>query len=234
MAKIKFGAIVTDIRGSIDSVTYSRSRYGAYARKKVTPVNPATSAQTIARSAFGAASSLFRSLGAEVVDAWNQIAPDYSRSNIFGDNLPLSGSTLFTKLKTQLLAIGVTADPSPIAPVTVPEVAADEFVADISAQTLETTDLSATDANQRIAVYATAPVSGGKSFFARSQFRLIKVKTESQAAGAFAMTGEYEAVYGSAIANSTPGQKIGIMLKYVDIRNGQSGAEYRQTVVLQA
>lgn len=233
MAKIKFGAIVTDIRGSIDSVTYSRSRYGAYARKKVTPVNPATSAQSLARSAFGAASSLFRSLGAAVVDAWNAIAPEYQRSNIFGDNLPLSGSTLFTKLKTQLLAVGISTDPSPISPVTVPEIGAVSFLADVSDNNLELDSLPACNANQVIAIYATAPFSAGRSFVARSQYRFIQAIPASTTAGAADILANYTAVFGNPLVSANVGLKMRAMCKYVDTRNGQSGpAAYFDAVIV--
>ena len=229
MAKIKFGAIVTDIRGSIDSVTYSRSRYGAYARKKVTPVNPATVAQSAARAIFGAASSLFRSLGSSVVDAWNAVAPEYSRANIFGDNLPLSGSTLFTKLKTQLMVAGITTDPDAISPVTVPVLEAGALDADKSDNSIELSSVPATNANQVIVAYATAPYSPGKTFVPRSAFRLVAVRPVSTATGSFDLSAEYITVFGNAIANAAVGQKVTVAAKFVDTRNGQAGPEKRYT-----
>lgn len=234
MAKIKFGAIVTDIRGSIDSVTYSRSRYGAYARKKVTPVNPNTNRQSDVRSIFGAASSKFRSLGKAVIDAWNAVAPEYQRSNIFGDNLPLSGSTLFTKLKTQLVNIGITTDPSPINPVTLPDVVWDGVVADVSTGTIVLANLPATSPVQNIAIYASPPVSPGKSFFPKSAMRLIGKKDASTAAGDFDITGNYEDVFGDVLLAAFVGQKIRVACKYVDIVNGQAGPMANIDALIQA
>lgn len=224
MAKIKFGSGIADARGSVDSVTYSRSRYGAYMRKKVTPVNPNTQRQSDVRSAFGAASSQFRSLGKAVIDAWNAVAPEYQRSNIFGDNLPLSGATLFTKLKTQLVNIGTTADPSAINPVTIPDVVWDDVVADVSAGTIELINLPATTAGQKIAIYASAAVSPGKSFFGKSQMRLIGIKDVSQAAGDLDVTTMYSNVFGDILTSAYVGQKLRFSCKYVNLANGQSGA----------
>lgn len=223
MAKIKFGAIVTDVRGSIDSVTYARSRYGAYARKKVTPVDTNTNRQADVRSIFGAASSSFRSLGESVIAAWNAVAPEYSRTNIFGDNLPLSGQTLYTKLKTQLVNLGKTTDPSPINPVTVPACVLDQVVADVSDGTIEIISLPATGAGQVIAIYASAPVSPGRSFFSRSQMRLIGVKDVSLAAADLDITSMYTSVFGNVLTAAFVGQKFRTEAKYVNLANGQAG-----------
>ena len=224
MAKIKFGSGIADARGSVDSVTYSRSRYGAYMRKKVTPVNPNTPRQSDVRSIFGAASSKFRSIGMAVIDAWNAVAPEYQRSNVFGDNLPLSGATLFTKLKTQLVNIGTYDDPSPINPVTVPDVVWDGVVADVSNATIELINLPATAAGQKIAIYASAPVSPGKAFFGKSQMRLIGIKNVSLAAGDLDVTTMYSDRFGNVLTSAFVGQKLRFSCKYVNLANGQSGA----------
>lgn len=234
MAKIKFGTIVSDIRGSIDSVTFSRSRYGAYARKKVTPVNPNTERQSDVRTMFGAASSGFRSLGKAVIDAWNAVAPEYTRANIFGDNLPLSGQTLYTKLKTQLLVLGQVTDPSPINPVTIPQVTADNVVADVSTGTIVIEELAATGAGQVIAIYASAPVSAGRTFFSRSQMRLVTTKPVSGAQADLDITTAYESVFGDILTTPFVGQKLRVEAKFVNLANGQAGPSLIFDPVIQA
>ena len=234
MAKLKFGAIVSDVRGSIDSVTYSRSRYGAYARKKVTPVNPNTSLQSTARAIFGAASSKFRSLGKATIDAWNAVAPEYTRSNVFGDNLPLSGQTLFTKLKSTLVNAGITSDPSPINPVTVPAVVAGAITADVSTGTIVIAGVGATTADDVLVVSATAPVSAGRTFFGRSQFRNITTKNASTAAGDLDITAAYEDVFGDILTTPFVGQKLQVSITRVMIANGQSGVAFKQDCIIQA
>lgn len=223
MAKIKFGAIVSDVRGSIDSVTYARSRYGSYARKKVTPVNPNTAKQSVIRALFGAASAAFRSLGTSTIKAWNDIAPEYSRSNIFGDNLPLSGQTLFTKLKTQLSAAGIATNPSPIAPVTIPAIHFYEVVADVSEGTMLVKDTTATGANQVLVIRASAPVSAGRSFFSRSQMRTIWVVPSSTAAAELDILDQYATVFGTPLSAPNVGLKFRVEMFLVDTRNGQAG-----------
>lgn len=235
MAKIKFGAIVSDVRGSIDSVTYARSRYGAYARKKVTPVNPNTAKQSAIRALFGAASSLFRSLGTDLINGWNEVAPQYTRSNIFGDNLPLSGQTLFTKLKTQLTALGISENPTPMTPQTVPAPDAFEVLCDQSAATIQFKDATTTTAAQVFAIYASAPVSAGKTFFSRSELRLVKVIAASTAGAEVALYGDYSAVFGPVLGSTVSiGKKIRFQAKLVNVPNGQAGVEYHYDAIVTA
>lgn len=217
--------MVADARGSVDSTTFSRSRYGAYARKKVTPVNPNTAKQSAIRALFGAASSMWRSLGDALINAWNDVAPQYSRANIFGDNLPLSGQTLFVKLKTQLTALGITTDPNPLPPVTVPSPDAYEVLVDKSAATMQFKDTTATTADQVMAIYASAPVSPGQKFFGRSSWRLIKVVPPSTAAAETAIYSDYSAVFGAVLTGNVVGLKIRFVAKMVNVPNGQSSAE---------
>lgn len=225
MAKIKFGAIVTDVRGAIDSVVYSRSKYGAYARKKVTPVNPNTAAQSLARAIFGSASSLFKSLGAATIESWNSVAGEYSRTNVFGDNLPLSGQTLFTKLKSQLVNLQVFVNPIAISPLTVLAPFVDSVVFDQALEEITLVQLSATDATDVIAIYATSPFSAGKSFVGRSQLRLLAVKAQGTVLQDLDLTTPYINLFGTPFNINNVGLKVRFVIKRVSTINGQSSAE---------
>ena len=50
MAKILMTAIVADIRNKLNGSVFSKNRYGAYVRTKVTPVNPQSTAQQNTRN----------------------------------------------------------------------------------------------------------------------------------------------------------------------------------------
>lgn len=58
--------LIGELRGSISGQTYSRNARGAYVRARVTGTNPNTVAQQNARTAFGSASTLFKSLNPTV------------------------------------------------------------------------------------------------------------------------------------------------------------------------
>lgn len=56
MAKVTFGALVTEARNKLGGIVYSRNRHGAYSRIKITPPNPKTAAQIYTRATFKQAS----------------------------------------------------------------------------------------------------------------------------------------------------------------------------------
>jgi hypothetical protein len=53
MAKINFGQTVNDARGKLGGTVFSKNKSGAYTRRKVTPANPRTVAQSRVRNFFG-------------------------------------------------------------------------------------------------------------------------------------------------------------------------------------
>ncbi len=100
MAKIKFGAIVTDMRGKVGSQVFSRNKSGAYARSFKVNVLSATPAQITTRNRLAGFSAAWRSLTQEQRDSWQALLEVpmrhnrlivykghyfHSISNVFGD-----------------------------------------------------------------------------------------------------------------------------------------------------
>jgi len=73
MAKI-LGFTYGELRGKIGGTVYSRNKAGAYARAKVTPVNPQTVQQQTARYRFGNMSILYQALTTAAKDCWQVFA----------------------------------------------------------------------------------------------------------------------------------------------------------------
>lgn len=87
--KVKLGSIVTDARGSIGGVTYSRNHYGLYAKARVTPINPKTARQTAIRTSI-----------AFLADMWagTLTAPQRAAWDLYGSNVAMTdslGATMF-------------------------------------------------------------------------------------------------------------------------------------------
>lgn len=117
MAKIKYSALVSDMRNKLNGSVMSKNRYGSYVRNKVTPVNPQSSFQQNARQILGNLSSSFRELTASQIAAWNAKSKDFPFTDIFGDIRHLTGQTLFVKLNANLekLALPRVSDaPDPV------------------------------------------------------------------------------------------------------------------------
>lgn len=221
MAKIKFGIGVADMRGSTGAATFSRNTYGAYTRQKVTPVNPNTAKQSQARGVFGGVSAAWRGLTDAQRDIFNEYAPQYSRTNVFGDNVPLTGQGLYQKANLNINKTGQPFISTISAPVSLLPVSMASVTVDVTPGEILLTDVDATSANDAIVVSATAPYSSGRSFVGRSQYRQVAIKVPSLASANFSINALYSDAFGFGAAEMTVGQKISFKLERVNIKTGQ-------------
>lgn len=224
MAKIKFTAIVAEMRNSIAGTVFSKNKYGNYARTKVTPVNPQTTYQQVQRALIGNLAASWRGLTDAQRAQWNAMVQNYQKTDIFGDIKILSGSALYVALNTNIEKIGGTRIAVPALPVAIPELSADTYtvVYDISDNDTTinfTIDPAAVPANFALLVFATPGVSAGKTFV-KNLYRLL---------GAFAPTvgvidpsAEWMVRFGNAIA----GQKVYIKIALMSTLTGQMGVPY--------
>lgn len=219
MAITKFGNFIVDARGSINGNVYSKNKYGSYVRTKVTPVNPQTTYQQEVRSFFANQSQAWRALTQAQRDAWNAAAPDFTRTNIFGDNVPLSGFNLYMRLNLNIIAAGGSTIDVPPAQVEVTASILSSITADNSAQTL-LAGFAPTPTAAGIVhiVYATGALSPGKKFVS-TQLRQIQIIAAATATGA-SLTAAYLAKFGTVGA---VGQKIFVQFRPVDIATGIPG-----------
>jgi len=219
MAKIKWGALVTDGRGKIGGQVLSKNKYAAYLRNKVTPVNPNTNAQQNVRSLFAQLAQGWRALSQAQRDQWNLVAPDFTRSNIFGDNVPLSGYNLYMRLNSNLNAISEATISTPPALTEVPGIGGLSVVVDNSSQSVTLSWTSGnTDAAVVHQVFATAALSPGKNFVSSElrQIGLIAAGTASPAV----VSADYLAKFGLVGA---VGQKVFIQVIPTDDASGIPG-----------
>jgi hypothetical protein len=103
MAKIKFGAVITDSRGHIGGITYAWTRFGNVARRLVTPTRRQTPASQESRSRFMTLSKRWWStLSPTERDDWRALAAANPRPNLWGDEYPLTGHQLFIGINSLL------------------------------------------------------------------------------------------------------------------------------------
>ena len=219
MARIKLGNMITEIRGSINGNTYSKGAYGAYVRVKVTPKNPKTGFQTAVRNLFAALSSAWRNLTSDQIAAWNLAAPAWSRINIFGDNLPLSGFNLFKKLNGNLQAIGQPTISDVPAILEVPTVVLENVDSDYAHGTMEINLSSAVPGGVSLQLFATPGLSSGKTFVS-SEYRQIGVFAAATG-GNIDISSQYMAKFGSI---PSVGQKVFVQAYFIRTDNGQPSA----------
>lgn len=172
MAKVKFTAVVDAVRGKLNGTVFSKNRYGAIMRSKGTVNNPQTSFQQAVRATFGALSQAFRSLSAEAVQAWNDAAQNFPRTDVFGDQYYQSGNALFLGLNKVLNILGIDPLSLPPVPASITEavlesvswdIVENEYVLAIS------TDLTG---DERLIIEAT-PTHTPSQRFQKNRFRFL-------------------------------------------------------------
>jgi hypothetical protein len=177
--KVIFGNAVQDARGKLNGNVYSKNRFGAYVRTKVTPVNRNTSYQTAVRAALSSNSTNWgQLLTAGERAEWNAFAFSHPFTNIFGESKKLTGHQMYTGIQSRLSNIAGTPTTTPPADITTGTIGGLTLVATVAAG--GTLTIATNEANVPvgavIAVYATPVMPNGRNF----------VKTELRYIGNFA------------------------------------------------
>lgn len=219
--KVKYSALVSDMRNKLNGSVASKNRYGSYLRNKVTPVNPQSIYQQQMRQLLGNVSSAFRGLTSAQIASWNAQNVQFPFTDIFGDIRHLSGQALFVKLNVNLEKIGQPRIAVPPAPSAIPALATTGTTATVQAGALDALDASfdvaSTPPGFSLVAYATPPLNHAVSFV-KPQYRFL---------GVFPITtndadllSEYTARFGSS---AVAGQRIHMRFALVDNATGQQG-----------
>lgn len=216
MAKVKFTAVVADMRNKLNGSVFSRNRGGAYVRTKVTPLNPQTSAQVGARALLTALAQGFRSLTQEEIAAWNSAVNQWATTDIFGDVVNPTGLALYVRLNANIQNAGgdlITTPPSPVGATAITALA---LSADAAATTYDVNfGPSTVPAFHSMYLESTSMLSPGINN-ANSRFRAIAVVAASETApynGYAAQT----AKFGPLVS----GQKAFVRAKFINKLTGE-------------
>lgn len=222
MAKIKFGAMMTDARGKLGGQVFSKNRGGAYLRTKVTPVNPNSPAQAIVRNRLTQFSQGFRGLLQEEITAWNSAVQDFQSTDIFGDLKKPTGLNLYVKLNAniaQVSGVAITVPPNISDSVNTPAVVTDASATVVGGGAVTVTYApTPVPADNAFVFYATRPLSAGKNFV-KNEFREVFVRDEADISP-IAITTAYNAKFG-AVAT---GQKVVFRIIPINKLSGIQGA----------
>jgi hypothetical protein len=216
-----FGAV--DGRGKINGHVASKNRSGAYARTKVSPVNPQTTFQLVARAFLTALSQAWRALTQSQMLAWNGAVNSFAKTDVFGDLRQPTGKNLYTQLNINLSnAAQATISDPPLPSGAGGVIAGVAIATEAGVKSIaHTTDT----AGHTILVFATPGVSPGK-FFLKNDYRLIGRFTGG-AASPFVATTVYDARFGDVVA----GQRVGFRLQSVNNLTGESSTISESTTI---
>ena len=171
------------------------------------------------RSMFGTNSSSFRNLSADQIREWNG-ASGFATVDRFGNEVNLTGKTLFVSLNQNLKLVGAAPITSPPTPVGVIGLTSLTIAPDKGAGTFDV-DFLATPvpADSAMLISATAPVSKTITRPGRSAFRDVATKPAATATG-FDLWADYTARFGVPAA----GTRIFVRAIIVSTITGQASA----------
>jgi hypothetical protein len=214
--KMKFGALVVAGRGKIGGHVASQNRGGAYLRTKVTPVNPQSSAQLNVRSRLTGFSQAWSELDEVERLAWNAAVGDFARTDIFGDLRNPSGFNLYQRLNNNLAIVGQAPLRYPPLPSAVGSCFATKLTFALGELSVVVTLSNTVPSDTAVQVWATPPVSAGKSFV-KSQYRLITV-LDAAATSPADISEAYVVKFGDG---AQEGQKVFVKTVAVNTSTGQ-------------
>lgn len=217
MAKIKFSALVSDIRNSLNGSTFARNRGGSYFRNKTTPSNPQTASQSLVRSGFGGISQAWRGLTEAQRSTWNEGSSNFPYTDQFGDSRVLSGFQLHQKLNTNLRQVSIAPLQSCPQPQTMFELGSMSVISALATSELDVVIApTPVPVGFSVVVQATRPVSNGRTFV-KNDYRTIGTGLVVGAGGVIDIFAVYSSKFGAPVL----GAKIGVRVWLVNTATGQ-------------
>ena len=201
-------ALIGRLSRSAGSTTASHNKFGAYLRNRVMPTNPQSSFQTAVRGNFSDLSTAFRTLTDPQKEGWITLGQSMERTDSLGQTYSMTGIQAFISVNNNLLTVGEAAvDDAPA--YQLPDQPASGVAtigAGLSSFSIAFTPPASGDF---ILVYATRPMSAGRMFAARSEYKLIAILDDASTSPEAAATA-YISRFGSFASKA--GEKVFLRL----------------------
>jgi hypothetical protein len=219
MAKVKFTAIVAQMRGKLAGSVFARGRYGNYMRTLTSPINSNTPSQERIRSMFSKVITGWFNLTNDERDAWNQRAMLSAKSVSFGESFNYTGRVLFNHLNRNLQEINEAIITTP--PAMDPVESFDTFSVNIlttpGSEDIKASLSPAIDANTKVIIYATPVINQAAVYINPNWFRKVAVLDSTFVSGSTIKT-EYLSVFK---VMPTTGQRVAFKMKAVAKASGK-------------
>jgi hypothetical protein len=229
MAKVKFTAIVADMRNKLNGSVFARNRGGAYVRTKVTPLNPQSVRQVAARNLLTSLAQGFRALTQEQITAWNEATSQWQTTDIFSDLVSPTGLALYVRLNANISNGGGTIITTPPAPTGAAALTDLSLNAEVTGDVFDVTfDPASVPADHSLYLESTAMLSPGINN-ANSRFRFITVEGAATASPIDAFAAQ-TAKFGALVA----GQKVYVRAKLINIVTGEVSLALKASAIVAA
>ncbi len=223
MARITYGVIVTEIKGSIGGVTFQKNPSGSIIRSRPTLSKSSTTKQTLSHQKLGVLLFEWQNITQAQRDLWNDFALAWTKVNKFGETKTLTGLNWFTSCNWFRLALNqsLLADPPahdlPQAPPT--------FTLDFNDATMEIEFTQAHDfVNSPVLVWASTPTR--KNTLSINQVRKLVTIINAAPSNPLDITALWELATGLPYTPTTlfPNANIFLCLESVNLSSGISSA----------
>ena len=168
--------VYSEIRGSVNGVTYARNRFGLYARAKASPVQPRTPAQTERRAQLTVLSQRWRTLPESNRAEWRALADELTRSDALGLTYRLSGLQAYLQMNLWRALLGLTPQDNAPPQLDAPSPVSIQGISYDIDQNILNIGFTPSPYRGALAIWATAPFSRGINFVAPSRYRVIAVR----------------------------------------------------------
>ncbi|MGH9747182.1 MAG: hypothetical protein ACRD59_13880 [Candidatus Acidiferrales bacterium] len=217
MAKILLGATIGDARNKAGAIVYSKNRFGAYLRQKVSPVQPRSTAQLNVRSNFTSITKSWQTISATNQAGWTSLASANPVRDKFGNSQILTGAQFYMKVNRILANAGLTQLTAPPADQAVDAPTSSTLTATSGGTPVLSLVIAPTpNTADAVIVRATPGLSKGRSFV-QNALKQVIVKAPPVSSPVNLLTA-WQALFGTLQA----GQKIYTEVHYVGINGAAS------------
>ncbi len=191
MGFVEHGMVITDVKGKLNNLIYSRNKGGAYTRPYKIPFNPNTQKQINVRDNFKTVSQSWSNLNQNQRNTFHSKVDQYVYQDKLGESRTPHGKQIFDMLNLNLLntnqsMIAVCPNKAvfPLFKIT------SKVFSVTNKFEIETTGISE---DFRYLIFSTPP-KPQKITFVKNTYRLIKTG-QAPVSGAIDLTTEYDAVF---------------------------------------
>jgi hypothetical protein len=230
MAIIKYGALATEIRGSIGGTTFQANKYGFSVKNKPNIVKPRSVKQTISKQIINWAVNAWGLIGPSGRADWNAFAVNYPQPSSKNPSAILSGYNAFLKWHLAFfLYSGVNAGyiTSPEVPPATYPTAVPAILSDGSAAVFEAT-FSDGSGLYYGNLFMTPPLKGTRTYY-ENLFRLVGTFTS--------VDGDYDIAPGYTDAFGRlplAGEIVAVELQLFPIEGGKVSNNQRFLLTVQS
>ncbi len=175
MAKLRYGSVITDARGSIEGITLTKGRFGAVAKARANPTRKLTALNTNYQAGLATVTKRWGSALTQAQrDGWKALAAANPITDVYGNLHALTGLQMFTRVNQVRRAVGLSildASPADQTATALVTIAVAVTTAPLVSIAFTATPLSV---GHRLYIFATQPLSPGRDSV-ESELRFIGV-----------------------------------------------------------